>query len=111
MNFEINFGLPWKHPAVVLNGIALILDVLYEVMVTLVINVPAVQHPYHRLLLGWAAMYGMSLYCLYDSNSVFNAIVGYGMVTVNMIGSLVFTLTWIAYMLGPDSTLWNLMLR
>ena len=106
---SVTFDLPWKHPAVIVNALAMLLDVAYELVAILVItNLPPDAHVYFRAPLGGVVMAGMSLYCISDSNSMANLIVGYAMAALNFCGAVGFMVVGAAYVMGPNSILWRL---
>jgi len=103
---SITFGLDWRHPAVILNGVALAFDIFYVVM-TLVLHIP---HPYYRILLGCLIFAGYALACISASGKT-SMVVGYLLTALNLFASCVFVLTVVAYRAGPDSLLWHLIYR
>jgi multidrug transporter EmrE-like cation transporter len=105
---SITFGLGWKHPAVLLNVSAILLDILYEIVAVYFVRLPSGISIYYRLPLGGVAMAGMSLYCLSESDSRIGSIVGYGMAVLNILCALGFLVVGVAYIMGPGSGLWRL---
>ena len=104
----IIFGLSWRHPAVVLNVSAILLDVVYEFLAIFVSYLPPGTSVYYRLPLGGIAMAGMSLYCISESDSRVNLNIGYAMAVLNLLCAIGFLVVGAAYVMGPGSVLWRL---
>jgi multidrug transporter EmrE-like cation transporter len=107
---SITFGLSWKHPAVLLNISAILLGIIYEIVGVLVVKMPAGTSVYYRLPLGGVAMAGMSLYCISETDSRLGLTIGYGMAVFNLFCALGFVFVGVAYIMGPSSWLWKLLL-
>jgi hypothetical protein len=107
---SLTFGLNWNHPAVLLNLTALAADAIVQLLSNFAVALPVGVTPYQRLVVGGVAMYGMSLYCLSKSGTRLGDFIGYAMAALNLLTSLGFVLILIAYVQGPGSSLWNLLL-
>jgi hypothetical protein len=105
---SVTFGLPVKHPAVILNGLALILEVMYVILAVWVRGLPSGQSIYYRAPLGGAIMAAMSLYCISESNSLVNLLVGYAMAVLNLFLAVGLFVIAVAWLIGPNSLLWRL---
>jgi hypothetical protein len=105
---SIIFGLDWKHPAVILNGIALVIDIFYVLIMILVLHIPDGLHPYYKTLGGGLTFSGVALWCISEPGKA-NMVVGYLLTGLNLFVSCVFVLVVISYRTGPDSLLWHMM--
>jgi len=106
---SITFGLPWTHPAVVLNGAAILLDLAYELIAYFVGSMQPGTSVYYRapfagLAMAWAGLYGIA-----DSDSRIQHWVCYALGVLNLILGLGMLFVGIAYAMGPESMLWRLL--
>ena len=103
------FGLSWKHPALILNGFAVILDVFYIVMMAAVLNVPADVHPYYRIILVGIGLSGLAFWCISEADTLVKIIIGYMITALNICFGCIFALISLSYLTGESSELWHLM--
>lgn len=104
MSFDFHYGLPWSHPAVVLNYVALFLYATGEIVLTFVVFKHA-NNPYYRWILGGIAMQQASLWGFSKSESRLQDLAPYALTGLNVFCSVFFTLLWIAYLLGSESAI------
>jgi hypothetical protein len=104
------FGLPWNHPAIAVNMAAISLYVIHDLIGISIGALPSGISVYYRAPLAGLAMAGMSVYCFGESNSRLNLVVGYAMALFNLLCGAAFMAIGIAYISGPDSALWKLLL-
>ena len=108
---ELTFGLPRRHPAVAAGATAIAVDFIYVIATLAIGQLPEGVVPYYRLPLGGIAMYVMSMLCFSQSDSKAVHIMGYAMAAMNLAVSIGFIFIFAAYISGPNSSLWGLLLR
>jgi hypothetical protein len=105
---QITFGLSWKHPAVILNGIAILISVCYVVVMTLVLHVPDGIHPYYKAVGGVITFAGLALWNIAEFKKS-NTVMGYFLTGVNLFASFFLILIAVSHVTGPDSVLWHML--
>ena len=99
-------GLPYKHPAVILNVISVTL-IAFNIAVRTGLHVSSGTHPLYLTMAGSVIVAAMALYALSQSSKA-GVIVGYVLTAEHFFAGVVLGLSAISYFTGPGSILWHL---
>jgi hypothetical protein len=102
------YGLPWRHPAVVLNAISGIFFAVYFVEAIVILHIPPGRTPFAISVAGAAFMCCCAVWGVSESDKA-TVRVGYLLTALNIFTSCGHILIVLSYLTGQNSRLWRMM--